>query len=286
MSSKTQPDKVNKILEIISKSGNDLHQDVVDLFRMNEWEVKSSPYYNDPATNKPREIDIIAKKKISMREWAGDDSRDISVQLYIECKHISGNNVIWFEPKNISAAEQLAKNNTILHAVEHVGLYSSDRPSRPHHYIEENDVAKRWDKEGHTDGLYDAMNGSLNGLIFFKENSHLSPERYIVNYPVIVVDSYTNLYRRDVSHASGYTAITESFQIEVDYSYTDKDKVSKTAYFLIDVVEKAGLKKFITKLESTDMEILTQRLAFQIRQSAFMQRRERNNNWNSRDSSM
>ena len=75
----------DKIKEIIDNSGNDLHQEIVDFLRSVGWEVKSSPYYNDPATNKPREIDIIAKKQFKATNWgAHDNSGIITIRLFIE----------------------------------------------------------------------------------------------------------------------------------------------------------------------------------------------------------
>lgn len=240
--------------------------------RANGWEVKSSPYYNDPATNKPREIDIVAKKKIRVVDRAGDNEHHIVVELFIECKHISSSNVLWFEHKNMPAATQLAKNNHILRRVEDVDLtVASTYPPLHHHYLREEGVAKRWDKNGHSDPLYEAMNGVLNGQIFFQDH-HLPGERYVVDFPIIVVDSYTNLHKRDLTNSSGYTDITKNFQIEVDYSYTDKDRKSKTGYFLVDVVDKAGLGAFLADLETSDFKILKTRLASDLLQSALAAR--------------
>lgn len=270
-----QVSKIDKVKEIIDKSGNDLHQEVVDFLRADGWEVKSSPYYNDPATNKPREIDVIAKKNFKVTDWAADSEDVLTIRLFIECKHISGSNVIWFENKNMPEAIELAKNNRILRGVEDIDLMiSPPYPPVKHHYVREADVAKRWNSSGHTDPVYEAMNGVLNGQIFFKDQ-HERGERYVIDYPIIVVDSYTNLHRRDTTNALGYTNILSDFPIEVDYSYTDKEKASKTGYFLIDVVDKAGLGGLLNDLESSDVNILKARLGSELRAAMFQARQNR-----------
>ena len=57
---------MNKELqEVIKKSGNNLHFDVVDFLEDKEWEVGLNSYYYDDTNSKPREIDIVANKCIN-----------------------------------------------------------------------------------------------------------------------------------------------------------------------------------------------------------------------------
>lgn len=279
----------DKIKSIIENSGNDLHQEVVDFLREKGWEVKSSPYYNDPATNKPREIDIIARKKFQAHDWAGDHSDYLAVRLFIECKYIRDSNLIWFENKNMAAAEDLARNNSILRDAHRNELQNtSTLPPKIHHYVRESAVAKRWDKTGHADPLYEAMNGALNGQIFFQEHQY-SEDSYPVDFPLIVVNSFDNLHRRDTKNAKGYTAVTEPFQIEVDYSYTNRESKPATGYFLLDVVAKDGLDAYLADLEASDVKILRDRLGWDLRRAAHEQaeyERRRDDNYFDTYSSM
>ena len=53
--------------KIIEKSGNELHFLFSDFLKQNQWEVRENQYYNDPFKKIPREIDIIATKKIPIK---------------------------------------------------------------------------------------------------------------------------------------------------------------------------------------------------------------------------
>lgn len=48
----------DKIQKIIEASGNNFHSNVISLLREKQWNVLISPYYNDYASDKAREIDI------------------------------------------------------------------------------------------------------------------------------------------------------------------------------------------------------------------------------------
>lgn len=48
----------------IKESGNNLHLDVADFLKRKGWLVDISPYYCDEFTDRPREVDIIATRRI------------------------------------------------------------------------------------------------------------------------------------------------------------------------------------------------------------------------------
>ena len=54
----------DKIQEIIEASGNNFHASVIKFLREKEWFVLISPYYNDYATDKAREIDILIRSLV------------------------------------------------------------------------------------------------------------------------------------------------------------------------------------------------------------------------------
>ena len=50
------------IKTIVEESGNSFHCKVARYLKEKEWTILVSPYYMDSATDKPREIDIVAQK--------------------------------------------------------------------------------------------------------------------------------------------------------------------------------------------------------------------------------
>ena len=62
-------DKKTKAQKIIERSGNSFHSKVVKTLGEEGWNILVSPHYNDPFTNKPREIDIVAEKKFDVRDF-------------------------------------------------------------------------------------------------------------------------------------------------------------------------------------------------------------------------
>lgn len=53
----------DKVQELIDQSGNNFHTKVATWLIDNGWHVTISPYYMDYATNKSREIDLVAEKE-------------------------------------------------------------------------------------------------------------------------------------------------------------------------------------------------------------------------------
>ena len=75
----------------IEKSGNNLHMEIVELLESNSWIVDLSSYYYDDTTDKPREIDVVAKKKFCAFEGQSPDDHRyyFHVFLFIECKYLT-----------------------------------------------------------------------------------------------------------------------------------------------------------------------------------------------------
>lgn len=254
----------DKILKIIKNSGNDFHLKVVGIFENinldldneQQWVVEVSPYYNDPTADKPREIDIIAERIFEDKAFRGN-SEKLKVRLFIECKYINKPVVFWFREKNFTIAENLAKDNDILNREDNLYLKNeSVIPNVIHHYIKDNEIVKLF--SGEKDIFYTAINQALNALIFFDEHRDSTN---VMNYPIIVVNSFDNLYRR-VDSDNGYVGIDKNFQIEVYYSYKNVSKENVTKYFLIDVVSLDNLNEFLDQLEKNDITILKKKLVF------------------------
>ena len=71
------------------------------------WNVDISSYYLDDITNKPREIDIVARKRISMSERIFTPHEgDFDVFLFIECKHFSDEIAFWMHKNDYEESEK------------------------------------------------------------------------------------------------------------------------------------------------------------------------------------
>lgn len=260
---------IDKVQNIIENSGNDFHLWVANFLRERGWEVKTSPYYNDLVTNKSREIDIVALKKYEVSDRFSEGLGSFALRLFVECKYIKDANVIWFEKKDMEAARELARDNSILSGLDDHYLQNvSIIPHEIHHYVQENEVMKLGAKSGNADPLYEAMSGCLSATVFYTEHRYVGTPNTI-DFPLIAVDSFKNLHRRDAGYADGYRDISDNFQLEVDYSFPDKQGRSATKYFLLDIVSKDKVQDFLELLDKNDIQILRNQLARKARQEIF-----------------
>lgn len=261
---------IDKASEVISKSGHDLNFKVRDFFIKKGWQVEMSPHYVDIATGKTREFDIIAKKKFQVYGFTNVIGT-LEVKLFIECKYIKDTTVAWFGDKDLDKAKKIAMDNSLLRNQEDIVLGSQNQPAEKlHHYLTSNEVVNLIDKAGQYDPIGEAKYSSLHALIYFSE--HFGGGSNVINYPVIVIDSYKNMFRREGEGAPKSTPITESFQLEVDYSYPQQNKQAIRKDFLLDVVSYDDLGKFIDNLEANDVKIFTGQLHWNLMRQEQRQR--------------
>jgi hypothetical protein len=229
--------------EIIKKSGNTFHCKVASTLRERGWTTLLSAYYVDAATDKAREIDLIAENVYQFNGW--DSSKAIAVRLYIECKYTADDVVFWFDKRD---SERAVK------ALVRRGPYKENNSfTREHHYLSHANslVAKLFasGKGGaENDPIYKALNQSLNGLIYNQRRPPASKGKLDVDktlhYPVIVCSDFGRFHRTDVGGTAKPSTITDNFLLEVNYAYAI-DGASRRDYFLIDVVELAQLDSFL-----------------------------------------
>jgi len=256
------PEEKTEIQELVDKSGNSFHSRVVKLLRDEEWNVLVSPYYSDNFTDKPRELDIIAEKPFNVTAFMHDYLGTLNIRFFIECKYINSKTVFWFDTKDTERAiERIMKDTDLDHPKKNMSIQS-------HHYFADVSVAKLFTtKNGRSEDneiISKAINQNLNAMIYYRNRSDIFPpdERQAhvlrqVPYPIIIVNSFDNFYRTNMSDGSGeIEPITEPFQLEVNYAYIDKDKKSCNEYFLIDVVNYDKLPNFLSSLEKTDIGII------------------------------
>src|SRR3989344_2842552 len=106
----------NTINKLIESSGILTHKKVIDILREQGWKLLISPYYYDNISNTVREIDIIAEKQFSsFSSYSRNSSVQVNVQLFIECKYIKQEIVLWFDNKDIDRAVlKMEKNSGLM----------------------------------------------------------------------------------------------------------------------------------------------------------------------------
>ena len=247
---------IEQVEKIIANSGNNFHCKVIRYFKEKGWNILISPYYSDNVSDKPREIDLIAEKAFDVKDKCFERLiGSVNIKLFIECKFIPQKIVFWFHTKNRAEAEKLVINNT--------PLKKDNSYTEKHHYLDEenNYVAKLFSsdtkKKTENEIVYKAINQSLNAMVYYRNSSTLIPTlpdyftniMSAVNYPVILCNNFSNLYRVDIDTANKPVNIKDNFQLEVNYAYLDPSKNPVTEYFLIDIVTFDKIDSLLDALE-------------------------------------
>lgn len=247
---------------LVNESGNSFHCRVTNYLREKGWHTLVSPYYMDNATSKPREIDLIAEKSWNYHGRPGRKYGAVIIKLFIECKYIPHANVFWFSDKDVASAKQWVISNT--------PLRDNNIFTERHHYLATNlKVAKLFasKKKPNTESevIYKALNQSLNAMVYLRGRQTINrelreqgtPILTTVEMPVILCNRFTDFYRVEMEGQGGPVPIDDSFQLEVNYAYIDKQKNNRTEYFLIDIVDFEKLDNFLGVLE-TDKDAIFQ----------------------------
>jgi hypothetical protein len=141
-----------------------------------------------------------------------------------------------------------------------------------HRYLDDAKVAKLFATEPSRDPnnevIYKAITQSLNAMIYYKNKPSFVPvipyKKYnamtLLNYPLIVVDSFDNFGKYDVTNKDKPERIKNNFQLEVRYAYFDDDRKSKNEFFLLDVLTLDNFEQFINELESKDIAAIEEKL--------------------------
>lgn len=258
--------------EIIERSGNSFHSKVVKKMRECGWSVLVSPHYSDNFTDKPREIDIIAEKKFDVNGFIHGWLGTLHVRLFIECKYVNGDTVFWFDSKDQDRAIERIMRDT---GMEHP---TKNNTIEKHHYYQDVPVAKLFSSDKsrgeENEIISKAINQNLNATVYYRNRSDLNliktPHGYIkrvlktVSYPIIVVSSLEHFHQTDMDGSGTVTPITEAFQLEVNYAYTDKDRNPHSEYFIIDVTSLDKLPEFLdTVIEKMDVPTIVQKLSWE-----------------------
>jgi len=244
-----------EVNSIINESGNSFHCRVTNYLQGNGWHTLVSPYYMDNASNKPREIDLIAEKSWLYKDGFENKYGTFNLKLFIECKFIPQTNVFWFSEKDLVSTKEWLASNTPLSE----GNLFTDK----HHYLATNPkVAKLFASKNkpnvENEVIYKALNQSLNAMVYLRHRKSIIPEKpnqnntilATVEIPVILCNSFEKFYQVEMNISSKPEVIEDNFQLEVNYAYLDKNKNHKNEFFLIDIVDFNNLDKFLALMES------------------------------------
>ena len=275
---KTNEEK--EIKEIIEKSGNRLHVQVVNLLRKEGWSVLVSPYYSDNFTEKPREIDIIAEKKFDVKGLMHDWLGTLDVRLFIECKYLNGKTVLWLDAKDKAMAAERIKKDT--------GMQYPNHDITKLHYNSDEPVAKLFASEkgrgGEQDVWSKAINQNLNALVYYRSRGNIFPSEEhraqkrlkSIAFPLIICNSFEKLYATEIADENETIKnIGKPFQLEVNYAYIDNNVVvdnhrgdARNEYFLIDVMSVDLLSEFLGNLEKTDIAEVRNKIMWEKRRTS------------------
>ena len=244
---------MDKVKAIIAQSGNTFHCKVLKYLHDKGWTVLISPYYNDNVSSKPREIDLIAEKAFEAKDRFRGPIGTVNVKLFVECKYISQKTVFWFHDKDKQKAEELVTQTT--------PLRPDNAYTAKHHYLGEVDrVAKLFSdeqkKSAESEIFYKALNQSLNAMVYYRNRESIiklpkGGKDYTlrtVNYPVIVCNSFDNLYRVEIDTDADPSNIADNFQLEVNYAYITSNGSNISEYFLIDILNFDLFDNFLEKI--------------------------------------
>lgn len=246
--------RVDEIKAIVNESGNSFHCKVINALKERSWNLLVSPYYMDSATNKPREIDLIAQKAWTRKGEYGVKGGAVVIRLFIECKYIPQPNVFWFSEKDIVSARQWV--------VQHTPLRENHISMEKHHYLCTNPkVAKLFASKNRpnteNEVIYKALNQSLNAMVYLRGRQltdrefreQRMPVLATVEMPVILCNSFVDFYGLDMDIPGEPNPIGDNFQLEVNYAYFDHQANHRTEYFLIDIVHFGKIDAFLEAID-------------------------------------
>jgi hypothetical protein len=247
------------IQRLIESSGNTFHAKVAKWLRDDGWHIRVSPYYMDQSQNKAREIDLIAEKSWPIQDMFNRFLGDVVVRLFVECKFVPTHAVFWFTDKDVVAAKK--------HVCSTGSFRRDNIYTDKHHYLAQNKkVAKLFASESGKgqdfEPFYKALNQVLNAQVSLGDqltaihdlSGRSRGKQILINYPVVVCNSFDRTYGLDFYGGSAPEQITENFLLEVQYAYIDRSGQQRDDYFLVDFVEFDKLQK-LTEAITRDAEV-------------------------------
>jgi len=281
MSKKAIKISVSEIEENIKKHGHNFHCKVVSFLSDNGWDVTPNAYYVDNLTDKPREIDIIARKIINVLDPFFHGSKifgEIYFYLLVECKCVGENNgtVFWFKENNKD--EMMGVLNRYISP--YIFKNSDNIELQKHHLFKPCSAATMHAvlNNNNNDFIQDAIGQVLHSLIYFrnKRNGGIpimdDGERkniLEIYYPIIVLNNFDNFFKKKLfDYTKPAEELNDRFIMGVNYSFkTDYNKCIKE-YIPIDIVNFNQLPNLLSEIVDVDFVVLQDRWQCGIREEA------------------
>lgn len=248
--------------KIIEESGNNLHIDTVKLLETMDWDVDLSSYYYDDTTNKPREIDIVAQKEISICDEFKEEIDNFKLFLFIECKYFK--NELAFRVRE--NREKEAKAALIIEGMNKELLLEREHLFSHHHYLQTSFVGKLYDSlpEDQTK-VFNAITQPIKSLIFFKQHSLKTEvekgKKKGIYYPIVIYSGIDGIYSIkdvDIENLDDLQK-EENIMFSLNYSYkshyesifAEKGRLTEaliTQHFYIDFINQKRLKDYVSMI--------------------------------------
>lgn len=232
--------------EIVNLSGHNLHLRIASILEKEGWKVAISPYYVDDLTDKPREIDIVARKYFTYESRADKEQKTFYLVLVIDCKHLNQNVVIWGKENQLKGQAIFTNMENRLSKLTE----SSENWSRYSKYWGVGRLISEGSKSNSLqEGILQAVKATLD--VFRTSNS---PS---VFFPAVVYELEENVKISSVGNmAFGDTkpkAIDADWIFHINYAYLDYTLAPsgkrRQRDFYVDLVEEKNFIDFLHKLD-------------------------------------
>ena len=232
---------------IIIESGNNLHLEVAEFLQKQGWSVDLSVYYCDDITDKPREIDIIAKLDIPIYE---DESNPyFSIYLFIECKYLKSDFAFRMYPNDIINSK--SSIITTGYDIDSNKIFNEFN----HHYLKTEKMAKLHESNGRIQAdIFEAIIRPVKSMLFFKKRNVNA-----IYYPLAIYKGIPKFYIIDEKFHTiknsdkkdkylSNLVNTQEVIYGLKYSYypdRDPQKASITNNFCVDFIHQKKLGDFL-----------------------------------------
>jgi hypothetical protein len=240
----SEPESVESITKY---SGHELHLRVASILEIEGWNVAVSPYYIDDLSDKPREIDIVARKRFSYISQSDNEEKGFYLLLGIDCKYITQNAVIWGRENKLEAG-------AILTNVDgwHSNLTKEGRSwSRYSKYFNVGRLISEGNgSQALQGGILQAVKGTLDAF-----NSNIAATIF---YPAVVykLKGGVNIF----SIGDGKTGVAAPKALEddwiyhVDYAFVQNGKRLQKNFY-VDLVSENKFIDFLHKLNDEGKKV-------------------------------
>lgn len=234
-----ESEAVGAVEKIIRASGHNLHTNVVEALKDAGYQVEISPYYVDAHTDKPREVDVVARKAV--RVYRDSEEHVVNLVLALDCKYMMNPAVFWTFPNENPLASLKVLGLNLQELIQKVGMNRFA-------YFTTNKIARLFQSgsssgEPVADPIYKACAQAISGTIFAREHS---AEPAII-YPLVIADGPGKFFHADTPEEERSSVI-----VHIDYSYypdraTDKKPVREPFY--VWLIRKEQLSKALELIE-------------------------------------